>query len=938
MKYPYSTFFLLSFLSFLPFRSLAQIDSLEQVLAGQQDRSERLLTLNELVRQSISVDPEQGFLYAAEANELADAEGTAEERYNSHFLYARLCVISGRRLDEAETHTRQAIQVSREELEIPRKVLSAEIMLGGLYYKTNEMDKAIQLFTQAAETAHSIEDRESEYSCISNIASVYRYQDDPVNAEKYYRLSIPLLEEGDEVTKAQLYNNLGVVAQDELSGFDFLLQAHNIYQKEGAPPIYLSSVATDIGNNLMGRSDHKAALPWLLNAVRDAKDYPDSSYYYSAVASLSECNWQLGKRQEGVRNMEIVQAYFARQGDFWNQMQVDETLADYYADVGSYQRAYDMLRTSFALKDSINNKTNAEALAESNVRFATAEKEALIANQELEINRQETAKVRLLAGGLGVLALLAGIFQYFFYRQRRRKTAVDLALEAEAKETARLRELDTMKTQFFTNVSHELRTPLTLITSPLEEALGKLKQTNLKPNLELAHRNSHQLLGLINEMLDLEKLETGNISPETSTQNFEPWLRRVFFSFLSAAESKNLDWDYSFSPTAVATVETDFPKLEKMLNNLLSNALKFTPAGGKVTLSGTCNEGKLTLQVTDNGPGIPSAELSRIFERFYQSAHLPATGGTGIGLALSRRLALLLDGDLTATSKLGEGSRFELMLPVITSQATIIPEDVTPEKEETSAATVTPLSLTGDRPRLLIVEDHPDMSLYLRQSLVQEYDSVVAENGAKALELMAGQPFDLILSDVMMPVMDGFALRQKINEVSEWAGTPFIFLTARSMEADKLRGFQLGIDDYVTKPFQLAELKARMNSLLKNKNRREEHALTQEKELGNEQQLLDRAENLVRERLDDLTFTVEALAKELGYSQRQLSRVFGRLTGLTPVQFVLEVRLQHARHLLETGQHTTVAEVRYAIGIESASYFTRKFKERFGCSPRTYFG
>jgi DNA-binding response OmpR family regulator len=315
---------------------------------------------------------------------------------------------------------------------------------------------------------------------------------------------------------------------------------------------------------------------------------------------------------------------------------------------------------------------------------------------------------------------------------------------------------------------------------------------------------------------------------------------------------------------------------------------------------------------------------------------LPATGGTGIGLALSRRLARLLDGDLTATSELEKGSRFELTIPVTTGMATIVPEEEVLAVEATPATPAATLSLSGDRPRLLIVEDHPEMSLYLRQSLVQDYDSVLAENGAKALELMARQTFDLILSDVMMPVMDGFALRKKINEVPEWAGTPFIFLTARTLEADKLHGFQLGVDDYVTKPFQLAELKARMQSLLRNKTRREEHALSEETVVDNEQQLLDRAEQLVRERLDDLTFTVEELAKELGYSQRQLSRVFGRLAGLTPVQFVLEVRLQHARHLLETGQHVTVAEVRYAIGIESASYFTRKFKERFGRSPKTY--
>ena len=227
------------------------------------------------------------------------------------------------------------------------------------------------------------------------------------------------------------------------------------------------------------------------------------------------------------------------------------------------------------------------------------------------------------------------------------------------------------------------------------------------------------------------------------------------------------------------------------------------------------------------------------------------------------------------------------------------------------------------------------MSRYLFDKLREDYDCHLAENGAEAVNRLAQQSFDLITSDVMMPVMDGFQLRERINQNPNWRRIPFLLLTARTLEEDKIRGFQLGIDDYITKPFSLPELKARIRNLLENKLERD--SLPQEEPTTKpEEALLKAAEELVRKHLDDSTFSVEKMARELGHSQRNLSRIFTQLTGLTPVKFILEIRLQHARQLLERRLFATVAEVRYEVGIESSSYFTKKFKERFGRSPKSY--
>ncbi|MEM1215514.1 MAG: ATP-binding protein, partial [Bacteroidota bacterium] len=461
-------------------------------------------------------------------------------------------------------------------------------------------------------------------------------------------------------------------------------------------------------------------------------------------------------------------------------------------------------------------------------------------------------------------------------------------------------------------------------------------------DLALAHQHRKRLLGLINEILDLSKLEAGELRTEVTTVPLRDFLRRVFFSFQSAADLQSVKLDWQVPNDLDTSVRTDVAQLEKILNNLLSNAIKFTPSGGVISLvvdvSALTEQSRLRLSVKDTGKGIPAEDLPRIFDRFYQSAQPQPQGGTGIGLSLSRQLARLLGGDLIAQSSPGKGSTFELAIPVgVVAEHTVQTqeEDAATASEETQEVLPT-LTFRSGRPQVLIVEDHPEMSQYLLQKLRVDYDCHLAENGEAALRLLAQQPFDLITSDVMMPAMDGFELRERINQNAEWRKIPFLLLTARTLEEDKIRGFQLGIDDYVTKPFSLPELRARIHNLLQNKQEREAVAADPATEVTTEEQLLQDAEALVRARLDDPSLTVEELAKALGYSQRNLSRIFGQLTGLTPVKFILEIRLQHARHLLERRQFSTVAEVRYEVGIESRSYFTNKFKQRFGKSPKTY--
>ncbi|MCB0524348.1 MAG: response regulator, partial [Saprospiraceae bacterium] len=285
---------------------------------------------------------------------------------------------------------------------------------------------------------------------------------------------------------------------------------------------------------------------------------------------------------------------------------------------------------------------------------------------------------------------------------------------------------------------------------------------------------------------------------------------------------------------------------------------------------------------------------------------------------------------------------FTLTIPLIVSDsksATILAE---PEDVSQSPSPVFQTQLHAEsRPRILIVEDQPEMQKFLRESLSDDYECEVAREGGEALQLLQTRHFDLTSSDVMMPGMDGFSLREKVNQISSLRQMPFILLTARALDEDKLHGLRLGVDDYITKPFSVPELKARISNLLKNKFEREKgwqesSGSTSNLEEPADRELLREAEKKVLQNLDRSDYKIADLASEIGFGERQLRRVIRNLSGLSPVEFILEIRLQKARQLLEKRKFTTVSEVQFEVGIESASYFSKKFTERFGKNPSDY--
>ncbi|MEM6379885.1 MAG: ATP-binding protein, partial [Bacteroidota bacterium] len=386
-------------------------------------------------------------------------------------------------------------------------------------------------------------------------------------------------------------------------------------------------------------------------------------------------------------------------------------------------------------------------------------------------------------------------------------------------------------------------------------------------------------------------------------------------------------------------IKLDQAKVEKVLNNLLSNALKFSSAGDEILMEVKEQPGNLSIKIIDSGIGIAEQDLPHLFNRFYQ-ADQPMeqlSGGTGIGLSLAKELANLHGGDILVESQQGMGSTFTLQLPF--QEASKPSETVAEEEEQVNnpylATTYQPFLLNGEKANVLIVEDNVEMNNFLQQILSPYFFCQSAMDGQQGLELLNKRKVDLIISDVMMPNMDGFTFREKVSEIDAFKDLPFIMLTARADDQDKIRGLQLGVNDYMPKPFNTQELIARIHNLLKNKQSRQAAILeapAAEKEAVDER-FVKEAEAIVLKHLDEVDFKVTDLAKALNYSQRQLARVLKKYTGLSPVEFILEIRLQKAYQLIQQQRYLSVSEIRYDVGIDSASYFSKKFTERFGETP-----
>ena len=567
--------------------------------------------------------------------------------------------------------------------------------------------------------------------------------------------------------------------------------------------------------------------------------------------------------------------------------------------------------------------------------------------------------------------VVLGLLIWLFIRLQAQRLFLQQQVAFKQQEASRLEELDAIKTRFFTNISHEFRTPLTLILGPLADLKKRFPDEMIIPLME---RNSNRLMALINQLLDLSKLEAGDLQLDLVPGDMAAFLRTLGSSFDSLANSRNIRFTFEQEQASFRT-RFDWDKLEKIVTNLLSNAFKFTPEGQAVRMKVVYDGASMTLLVEDTGIGIPAANLPKIFDRFYQrSARVPTRGlrpheGTGIGLTLVHELVKVLGGTIEVFSTEGVGTTFTVNLPLelvdeagvpqgfgqsdtafvaVLSEATPQPAMRVPNDPVLPADRVPSPSNASPENVLLIIDDNDDIRAYLRAVFGKEYQIVEAEDGQQGLERATELTPNLVICDLMMPRLDGFGFCQALKTQEATSHIPVVMLTAKATVQDRIEGFELGADEYLTKPFNADEIRVRVRNLLDKQERLRQYFGKQPVSapivsvaddttpvLSREAIFLQKARQMVDAHYADSNFGVDQLSAAMNLSPSQLLRKLKALTGLTAVEFLRQYRLERAATLL-TSRAGTVSEIAYRVGFESLSYFTRTFQEQYGVLPSEY--
>ena len=554
-----------------------------------------------------------------------------------------------------------------------------------------------------------------------------------------------------------------------------------------------------------------------------------------------------------------------------------------------------------------------------------------------------------------ILIVLALFLQYRQRRHRKEQDNLRLQQHIHAEEMA------DAKLRFFMNISHEIRTPMTLIVAPLQSLIKQDDDPHRRGVYETIRRNAERILGLINQMMDLRKIDKGQMQLHMRDTNLVSFINDIYTLFAQQAKNKNILFHFDCDQERIMAW-IDRGNFDKIIINILSNAFKFTPTGGEIRITLTTNEKEASISIFDNGEKIPEDKLERIFERFYQtpSSANDRNIGTGIGLDLTRSLVELHHGSIEARNNAdGPGCEFTVTIPLgnehltpeemVTNEVeeeetteSIIEEEQVVEEEDTTGTMDLPK--VGKRQKIVVVEDDSEIRSYLTEALSEDYDITDCSNGKEGLAAVLKTMPDLVISDIMMPEMDGTTLCSKIKTNNATNHIPVILLTAKSREEDQLEGLETGADAYIVKPFNMDILRRTIVNLIHShhtlqlkfgRNDQLEELVEDIKMKSPDEKLLERVMTAINHNLNNAELSVDRIADEVGISRVHLHRKMKELTGQTPHDFIRNIRMKKAASLLSAGD-MNVSEVMYACGFSNAASFSTVFKKMYGMSPREY--
>ncbi|SEB35453.1 His Kinase A (phospho-acceptor) domain-containing protein [Tenacibaculum sp. MAR_2009_124] len=743
-----------------------------------------------------------------------------------------------------------------------------------------------------------------QYVCISKLRAIsYRGQG------RYSKME-EVLKEAIEISKEQ-----DVIPYD-------LLPIHEL-------SVYYSY---DIGNPMKGIEYGKIFIDKLkkYDTIKEERRAYDSIKGHNLnilLLNLTRSYIETRQLDKADENLKFLENEFTKVGDVEKIMRVYSNYIDYYVKKSDTNKIQEYKEKYFKYSHKFNDSliTINRRISEANLQLMKKEKSNLM--EDGESNR----KVLVIAF-LGTLLLLIFLFERYFLKLKYEKEGVELALENE-------QDFKKFRASLFINIAHEIRTPLSLILGYIDLSTDKtINREELKKYLKEIRRKSNKVIDNVSEVISLIKEDKPKEEVKLEKVIIEPHLQQLFFSFEGIAKIKQVKLEYNVKLPENYFLETNLNKLESLVNNLVGNAIKFSPKYATVFFNAQIKNNTFYIEVKDQGSGISKDNQKNIFNKFYQEEKTGKSEGFGIGLAIVKDIVDTLKGTISVESETSEGAVFILEFPIsgntelsqintITRQSKI---EEKPKEEQRSNG-------FKQKNRLLIVEDNPYMVDYYEKVLSKEYQCDFVFNGVEGIDKLKNNKYHLVISDLMMPKMNGIEFRQEMRGVLKDNNTPFIMVTALDYEENKVEAFNIGVDDYVVKPFSKSELLARINCLIENKQRREEwNKLENEEESVVEtynEKKLKHIKGIILESIHKDDFTVTALAEYVNLSQRQLERTIKSLTGLTPVKFILEVKLIEAYKKIKNKEEEDVNNIRYSTGFKSASYFSVKFKERFGVNP-----
>jgi signal transduction histidine kinase/DNA-binding response OmpR family regulator len=964
-------------------QSTRQIDSLKLVINSSATEDARAAAYEQLAYAMLGVGADSVLHYSLKSEQLYSSIKNDTSLFN---MYSELAL---RSLENGQTTI--AYRFLNKGLQLSRKGKVNQTRVWFLFdhfydYHSDKGSYDSSLF-YGQKMLTASKDTSDMVNALKSMGLAFNQLGRPVQALEVYLQALKLLEDQPASRlKGSVYNNLGILYEDDgnlKKAEEYYLDALRLF-KESKIDRSVFNTQNNLGILYSMQDRHEESLKILFEAEALLPALMNELQVAICNLNIGNTLAHMDRAAESIPRFEKAMVIFNKQGDKYGialcHRQLGEAfyyvgrnaeaeqhefeslkgskkygytalVEDSYNDLSriyearkDYKNAYFYFKLNRHLKDSLNDKEKQSKLGllEKEFEIATQEKETQRLEQQNEIQQAQAVadrRARIALGvGLGLFILAAGVAGVAWLRSRQKNI---ILAEQKAKiedQAEQLREAARNKSRFFANVSHELRTPITLLNGMLELMQENGSDQNTDEKLKIAVGNSRRLQNLVDEVLDLSRLEVGKADLKTRRLPILPLVNRIVLAFESLLTRKNIKLSLTSSNLEGIMMNVDEDKFEKILNNLLYNAIKFNKDNGWIRVACSLNaDGRhILIEVTDSGIGIPEADLPKIFERFYQSSSGDSKNaqGIGIGLSLVKEFTELHEGKVSVMSVVGEQTTFRLSFPVAL-------EIIEAEVELNESISIKPVSFAEfkEKPVVLIVEDNDEMRFYVRQILGDDVVLHDASNGVEALAWLANNKAHLIISDVMMPEMNGYELMERLKADDVLKGIPVFMLTARASEEDTLSGLSLGIDDYVTKPFNARELKVRIHNLLKNQEIRSQW---KSKPVEEDEQLpvstedktfINAVEAFVEARASDSSLSIGDVADHLAMSERQLFRKSGATTGMSPAQLIKEIRLRIAYRMLVRKEVTKVTALASSVGFENSSYFSRQFQERYGKKP-----